>query len=454
MKQILKANDSILKIVGKPKLSASDYRFLHYTLSTAVEEGILLFNMLTRELLLLTQEEFDNALEHPYLRQNWFVVSEDTDEKKLVNTVRWLQKTMEKKPDAISTYTIYTTTDCNARCFYCFELGRKRTPMSEDTARKTADYIKKNCGGKPVCLRWFGGEPLYNDKVIDIISDELRAAGIPFKSRMISNGYLFDEEMADKAKNSWNLKLVQITLDGTEEVYNRCKAFIYRDGSAYQIVTKNIERLLDRGISVVVRMNMDFHNIDDLLNLSDELAVRFGGRSGFLVYTCLIIDEKTAWDNRYTMEQWQQLYDAKERLDQKLAGLGILSSRTPRLNSKLQQSRCMAEDDSAIVITPDGCLGVCEHYSESDLVGHLDSPEQRDQAAIANWRQRREEIPECDSCFYYPECNRLKKCPYLRPCIELERNKYRSTVEKAMVNELRRRQNKTTDSDADLDMEV
>ncbi|MBQ7415594.1 MAG: radical SAM protein [Oscillospiraceae bacterium] len=436
MKQILNVNQSILNILGKAKESNCGYRFMHYAVAEQVEDGVLLFHTLTREMLLLTQEEYDHALELPYLRQHWFVVPENFDDKKQVDIVRWLQKTMNKEAETIDSYTIYTTSDCNARCFYCFELGRPRIPMSDEIALKTAQYIKSHRGTKPVNLRWFGGEPLYNDRAIDIICEYLRKENIPYTSRMISNGYLFDDAMVAKAKDLWKLYRVQISLDGPEEVYNRCKAFIYREGSAYKIVNDNIQRLLDNKIIVVVRLNMDFHNIEDLNTLSDELADRFGKCPGFFVYVRLIIDEKTAWDTRYTTEQWTQLYQAKADLEEKLTKLGVYSSRSPRLSKYLGHIHCMVENSNCIVVAPDGNLGVCEHYSEEGLIGNLDS-DTLDQTVINTWRQRCDDVPECKTCFYYPQCIRLKKCPYQCPCIELEREAFRRKTGLAMVNEYR-----------------
>lgn len=62
--------------------------------------------------------------------------------------------------------------------------------------------------------------------------------------------YLFDGATVEQAVSHWKLKSVQITLDGTEEIYNRSKAFIYKDGkSPYQVVLANIQRLLDAGVS-------------------------------------------------------------------------------------------------------------------------------------------------------------------------------------------------------------
>lgn len=437
MEQILKGNQSVLNTLGKAKPSQNGYRLLHYHLSVQVDKGVLLLNLLTREMLLLSNDEYENVLELQYLKEKWFVVPNDTNEKQLVGSIRWVQKYFAPKIDTVSDYTIYTTTDCNARCFYCFEFGRKREPMSEETALKTAEFIKAHRGEKEVTLRWFGGEPLYNYKVIDLICESLAKDGIPYKSaHMITNGYLFDDHMVEKAINLWKLKKVQITLDGTEDVYNRCKAFIYKEGSAYQIVHSNIQRLLNCGIRVLIRVNMDFHNIANLHLLVDELAQRYGGKKGLYVYPRLIIDEKKAWDSRYSMEQWSQLYDEKEKLEKKLAEVGLSALSVQRVSSKLKLTSCQADNDDCLIVTPNGSLGVCEHHSDIGLIGHIDS-ESRDQAVIDEWRTLFDEIPECDTCFYYPECRRLKNCPHNMPCIAPERKSIRSRMEQAMLNEYR-----------------
>ena len=437
MKQILKPNEATLGILGKEKQAAGGYRMIRYCISQPIDDGVLLFNLLTRELLLLTSEEYAGALELPYLRKQWFVVPEETDEKQMVQMVRWIQKSMAKESGNVTSYTILTTTDCNARCFYCYELGRARVPMSPETALKTAAFIKEHCGGNKVSICWFGGEPLYNYEVIDLICEKLRQDGVEFTSSMVSNAYLFDDVMAEKAATSWNLKNVQITLDGTEKVYNRCKAFIYRQGSAYQVVLANIERLLDRGIHVGVRMNIDFHNAEDLLVLADNLAERFAGKKGLTAYSHLIFDEKTPWDQRYSMEKWEQLYAAQHRLELRLQELGISSIRHQKLRRKLPQAQCMADNSECLVVLPDGNLGVCEHFSESEFIGKLDSPE-RNQQVIDSFRKRCDEIPACDTCFYYPECIRLEKCANQNVCIPPEVEATRWRMQQAMENEYKR----------------
>lgn len=436
MKQVLAANKTIMSIIGNAKLSKSGYRFINYAVAEPIEDGILLYNTLTCELLLLTQEEYDNALQDPILRQKWFVVPEDTCEKKIAQMVRWVQKSTAKQKKGISRFVILTTTDCNARCFYCFELGCKRIPMSDGTALKTFEFIKENSLGNHVVITWFGGEPLFNTSAIDIICQKLREAGISYESKMVSNGYLFDDENVRKCTELWNLKKVQISMDGTEEIYNKTKRYIYKEGNSYQIVMSNIQRLLDSEINVIVRVNMDFHNIEDLNVFAEEMAHRFGGNSKFCLYPRLIISETKAWDESHTLDEWAALYEAKNRLEQKLNKLGIFKLQTSRLRRNLPQTACMADSSNSVVITPDGHLGTCEHYTDKELIGHIDSAE-RDEAVIDSFRQYWEDTEECDTCFYYPQCIRLKKCSYNKPCIGPERMERGRHIRIAMLNEYR-----------------
>lgn len=435
MEKIINAYETVLNILGKPKKSDSGYRLMKYCVPLQIEGGTLLFHVLTREMLLLTSAEYKEMLELDYLREHWFVIPEKLDEKQYTDLVRWALKNAQKKAKYITKYTILTTTDCNARCFYCYEKGYKKYPMSEETARKTADFIKANCGGKKVHISWFGGEPLYNPEAINIICSKLQAAGIKYQSSMVSNGYLFDDQMVEKAVDHWKLQNVQITLDGTEDVYNRSKAFIYREGSAYKRVLSNIERLLNADISVVIRMNMDLKNAEDLLNLTDELVEIFRDKRKPRVYAHLIFDDEKSWVETYTGEELTKLYHVLEQLEEKFDTQGFSTESKKGIRRHLKLSHCMADSGSSLVITPDGHLGLCEHFAESELIGHIDSPE-RDKMMIESWKQWRDELPECGECFYYPECVRLKKCTGHGECFELEQNRIRKRTERAMRNEL------------------
>ena len=432
MKIISPANETVMQMLKNFTKPGEQYRMLKYTVHTEIEDGILLFNLFTRELVLLTKEEFESATQNTYLRENWFVVPEKCDEKAYVDLVKFYLKTKKKNFEEITGYTIFTTTDCNARCFYCFELGRSRIPMSHETALKTAKYIKDHCNGKKVSLRWFGGEPLMNVDAIDTICDYLAAEGIEYKSTMVSNGYLVNDEIVSKAVNSWNLTNIQITLDGTESVYNKVKAFVYKDTNAYQIVIKNVERLVNSGVRVFIRLNMDLHNADDLLALVKELADRFGGNKNLSVYAHHLFEANIPMAEQHTGEEWDLRVAAMKKIEQVLEQHSLTSKRG--ISTSLKMNHCMADSGKSITVLPDGHIGLCEHHSDDEFIGHLDQ-EEFDQAQVKAFSETTPEVPECNDCFYYTDCIMLRKCSNSCICYPQHRDSMLRNVQASMVNQ-------------------
>lgn len=436
MKILSEANQTVLKILKRVRKKGSCTRMLQYCVETPVEEGVLLFNLLTRELILLTEEEYRDRLADAYLQAHWFVVPEDAQDKEYAELVKWVISSQKPTSDAITGYTIFTTTDCNARCFYCFERGRSRVPMSEETARKTVRYIKDHCRGEAVKLAWFGGEPLVNHKVIGIICEGLRREGVEFTSTMTSNGILFDEALVQTAAAEWNLKQVQITLDGTEDIYNRVKAYVGQEGSAYRKVLENMKLLLDASVKISVRLNMELYNAEDLLMLVDELAREFAGRKGLSVYAHHIYQDEKAMADIHSEEGWALRHEAMCRLQERIEahGLGVKTT----IRKKVKRNRCMADSGSAVTILPGGEIGLCEGYSESEWIGHLDRAEV-DAAVVAAWKESVPEETACRTCFYYPDCFRLKKCNRDSVCFPQQRQEYLLETRQRMRNTYQRR---------------
>ena len=436
--KLLQDYDSILSGLLKDQRlqEGESYRLMHFVVQQPVEEGLMLYNVMTRAVVLLNPEEAlkmnENPASVPELVFKWFAVPQEHDDRKLAREVRAVGRMLEKKPMGITGYTILTTTDCNARCFYCYEKGRNRIPMKEETARKAAEFIIKNNPGDKVKLRWFGGEPLFNMRVISLICGELRLAGIEFQSSMVSNGYLFNDETVAEALDLWNLRTVQITLDGTEEVYNRIKAFIYQEGSPYLRVLNNIHRLLDAGIKVDLRLNIDRHNVDDLLVLADILTNEFRGHNHLRVYSHPLFE--TASDNTavvHSDSQRQNLLHARMRLQEKfMDGRIALEGDLPH---KLKLNHCMADSDNSVLILPDGHLGKCEHFSDDHWFGHLDSME-RDETVLADFKRVREEIIACADCPIYPDCYRLELCEEAVHCYPEEREEKLLITRRKMLN--------------------
>jgi len=434
MRYITEPSKTVLQILRKAKSDILSLRMLWYCVNVRIGEEYLLFNMLTREMVLLSSEEWKNHLTNDYLKSHWFVVPEDTNDKEYGDLVYWVLENKQKRPKNITGYTIYPTTDCNARCFYCFELGRSRKTMSAETAHKVANYIADHCGEEKASISWFGGEPLYNQMAIDIICTRLREMGVEFSSSVVSNGYLFDDATVVKAAQ-WNLKWVQITLDGTEAVYNKVKAYIYRQGNPYETVLDNIGRLLDASIAVSIRLNMDMHNAEDLLSLVEELAARFRGKKGLTVYAHHIFKGNEPMAESHSADEWAVREEAMIRLEDRIEALGLASKAGISKNVKM--NFCMADSGRSVTILPGGEIGLCEHFSESEFIGHIDR-EGFDQTVVDSWKERIPEIPECATCFYYPQCRQLKKCASGSVCFDVIRREKLRKVKRQMLNEYER----------------
>ena len=193
----------------------------------------MLFNALYGTSIILNNEEFNNFNNFSCNEENnsalikmGFYVDNEIDEVKLYLTRN--RFSIENSNNL--SFRIFTTTKCNAKCFYCYEHGVETFDMTKETADEVITFITNRLiGQKSLNIQWFGGEPLVNYEIINYIIDKinpyLKANNIMFSSTMVSNGLLFNENIVKMAKEIWNLKKIQITLDGYGEDYNRIKNY-------------------------------------------------------------------------------------------------------------------------------------------------------------------------------------------------------------------------------------
>ena len=88
----------------------------------------------------------------------------------------------------------------------------------------------------------------------------------------------------------------------------------------------------------------------------------------------------------------------------------------------------MADSDNAVLINPKGEIGLCDRHISDELIGHIDS-DVWNKEVRAKWKQTAEEVPECDNCFFYPSCYRLKHCNAYNSCFLCFREqKFRNTL--------------------------
>lgn len=432
MEIIQNNNKLISNIIGNQIIDDRvEYRPIVFMIKLAVPGGFLLYNSLTKCLLFIELEEFNKDEIFLFLKENWFLVPSGFEERKLSDQIKSILKLLKQRKEGFSIYTIFTTMTCNARCFYCYEKHRKKLPMSDSVIRKASDFIVKTHLPGVITLRWFGGEPLCNVKAIDRVSERLRSENLDFYSTMISNGYLFTDSIIIRAKKSWNLKRVQITLDGTEKTYNSSKSYIYKNVNAYKRVLGNISRLISAEIFVQIRLNVSKKNIADLLVLLDNLKQQFGSNKYLLVYCYPLICFDTK-NNVPINDEMVGMTESLNLINHKIELLGFRSKNSQIPKGSLS-NMCIADNPEAITILPNGNMGKCEHYSEDHFIGNLDSPIY-DKGEINKLSELSDRIPECDNCLCYPDCFLLKSCPDSSKCSVERKNFKIDNVKQQMLN--------------------
>lgn len=413
MRVIRQGEKTVIRLLGKQKIKDTQYRLMKYYLKTVCDEGVLLHNVITGKLVLLSEEEMLAISMLPSypncgiteLIESFFLVPVDYDERDTVTKLRVIiQRLFEA--DGINGYTILTTTNCNARCFYCYQNGYTHVNMSSEIAEKLADYMISHKGKNPLKLHWFGGEPLVGMNRIDQICKRLRNEGISYTSTMISNGYLFSEEAVQRAVNDWKLLSVQITLDGTEKIYNETKAYVSVHDNPYHRVLRNIALLLDHGIRVLIRLNLDMHNADDLSKLIAEISRRFRNYNNFDIYAHVLFENEGMTPIERTDETRRALFVRMVELNELLEHEG-LSNKVLTLPA-LKIRHCMADRSGTLVVYPNGDLFKCEHIVFEDAIGDLNSGICRNEKA-EKYRETTV-FEECDACPLFPSCVLLKRC--------------------------------------------
>lgn len=162
-------------------------------------------------------------------------------------------------------------TECGMGCSYCFQeknLGRadyfetsKMQLVSVKEAFKALDFFADLKRKKVDWVSGFGGEPLKANlyDVNKLFIDEAKIRKIPVV--YFSNLAEIDDALIQLlADNSEYIKYISTTIDGLEEQHNSLRKL----PDAFNKTISNVEKLLNLGMTVFVRTNVDANNISCL----------------------------------------------------------------------------------------------------------------------------------------------------------------------------------------------
>ena len=359
---------------------------------------ILLYNTLYNSMVKLTPEEFlmlqgknhcEKDLRQKFLESGIFVAAE-IDERK--NYQLWRQEA-QKRNEHLSV-NITTTLKCNARCPYCYEHGVKHVDFDETKIDALINFIKQHKKNSPVKLNWFGGEPFLNPKIIDAVTKKLGELGFEFDSFAITNGTLITRRLIEGKFKKWNMRGVQITLDGTAEQYEKRKGYVDGQRQVFKKILNRIEWLAEADIHVDLRLNIDRENMKDILDLIYVLQARFDENKNVVYYPAFVTGLKDKLSDAEKISFIKEIFRA-------LANPSKMSI-TDRLYSFPRSLPCMRNDPQAFSVDAYGRVYNCEHLvgRKEMALGTLKRLSQKDNQARLNEPLRE----ECASCAFLPKC--------------------------------------------------
>ena len=178
---------------------------------------------------------------------------------------------------------IYTTNKCNLACKYCFANSKQLEINSEKVCSFVKQYIR-NTNEKYYDILLTGGEPLlYKDlkKVINNLRDEVNDMALLTNGILLTNEWM---ELIEKKRIT-----LHVSLDSLNKDYNDK----YRGG--FEVIYKNLQKLKNYKINVIVCMTMSYENIDDV-----EKMISYTSDEGFILNLNLYSlksDNPLAWEN-------------------------------------------------------------------------------------------------------------------------------------------------------------
>ena len=232
------------------------YRQSRFTLNTPIEvgdnDGIALYNTLTRALILMPENQWMNLLNESSatdpesvnrLLQSGILVKNDIDEAIVFN--EWKQRQVHDFSTIRS--KVLVTRKCNNRCTYCI-LTSEPKDMSHETARDMdCFYFEQIESNHPMQVRddYLGGEPLMNHRIIIESASRrfyfCKGRKIDYGFIITTNGTLLTPKIIHRLKTV-GLTAARVSLAGPAELHDRLRPSA-DEKKTYEKIMENLEKI-------------------------------------------------------------------------------------------------------------------------------------------------------------------------------------------------------------------
>jgi uncharacterized protein len=285
---------------------------LVFEINNKRKKEYLIFNSLSGEIDLIDKKtldflrnennvKIDSKLYNRFKEKKIIYENEKEENKTLQEKYKHFREIRSKLPRI---YDIIVTYSCNLRCTYCYH----ESPYYKGDNRKKPDIIdnktlekafltiekwNENNPSKPHIFLT-GGEPLiFREKQVDIINKIINhCKKNKYHLKIATNG--IDLEKYCNLLSTYEDIYIDITLDGSKKIHDRRRKFSNGKGS-FDIITKGVQKALDKGLNVIVHINLDKENIGTITDLVKFfIEKKWDKYSNFVAYPGKV----------YDVEQW------------------------------------------------------------------------------------------------------------------------------------------------------
>lgn len=255
----------------------------------AGSDDYILVNLLTGNADIVSSKEAaeiergDITNTDDYVRKGYLI--EPSEEVKLFRQ-KYLEFLETRDNDEIQIFFV-TNYTCNFGCSYCYqnEYEVSGKALSPEITDAFFHYLDLKFKGRKKYITLFGGEPLLpsvkQKSLINNFIEKTIQAGIDLA--VVTNGFHLTAYLPvfEKAR----VREIQVTLDGTESMHNKRRP-LKNGGSTFRQITEAIDKTLEKGIPLNLRVVLDKQNIDNLPDLA-HFAIDRGWTSNPLFKTQL-----------------------------------------------------------------------------------------------------------------------------------------------------------------------
>ena len=293
--------------------------------------------------------EFLNLDQKEFLCKNKILVEKNGDAN-FISQLRYLKLRKSFLTNVLE-LIIAPTLGCNFACPYCYEKDLPSNVMTEDVQQNLISFIRIHSANmKEMNINWHGGEPLLGFRAIKSFFYKLyNETDVPISQhRMVSNGFLFDEEKCLFFRDV-NLNFLQITIDGTKEIHDKSR--IHKSGiGTYDKIVHNVDMILDimPKCNVSIRVNIYKGNEDIYPVIYNELHDRWKSKN-CIIYPAIVMNQGACSSSCLSPSNRAQFY---LNLYKKY---GYPVEFTPQI----KLGSCDAIYENTYVVDPDGFLYKC-----------------------------------------------------------------------------------------------